>query len=84
LYTLHCINAAKIEYRYLDDYNSRYLKKENGVSKIMKLNNTERDYLFMLSSPLQDNVNHNFKILKGRYTELENTLSMSFPDEQEV
>ena len=50
----------------------------------MKLKNTERDYLFMLSSPLQYNVDHNFKILKRRYTELENTLSMSFPDEQEV
>ena len=83
-YTLHCINVAKIEYRYLEDYNSRYQKKEKGVFKLMKLKNTEQDYLFMLSSPLQYNVDHNFKILKRRYTELENTLSMSFPDEQEV
>ena len=83
-YTLHCINAAKIEYRYLDDYNSRYQKKEKGVFKLMKLNTTERDYLYMLNSPLQYNVDHNFKILKGRYTELENTLSMSFPDEHVI
>jgi hypothetical protein len=35
----------------------------------------------MSNSQLQHNINHNFKILKGRYTEHENKISMSFPDE---
>jgi hypothetical protein len=66
------------------DNNNRYVKNENGVSKIMKLNNTERDYLYMLNSNLQYNVDHNFKILKGRYNELEKIIYISFPDEQIV
>jgi hypothetical protein len=80
-YSLYHINIAHVEYKYLNNPNSRYLIKENGVSKIIKLNNTERDYLYMSNSQLQHNINHNFKILKGRYTEHENKISMSFPDE---
>jgi len=50
----------------------------------MKLNNTERDYLYMLNSNLQYNVHNNFKILKGRYNELEKIIYISFPGEQIV
>jgi hypothetical protein len=35
----------------------------------------------MLNIRLESVIKHNFDILKRRYTELENTLSMSFPDE---
>jgi len=80
-YSLDHIKSAHDEYKYLKKHDSRYVKTENGVLKTIKLNNAEQDYLYMSNFGVEDKINQKFKILKQGYTELENTLSMSFPDE---
>jgi hypothetical protein len=81
-YSLDHIEIAHAEYSYLTELDSRYIQRtENGISRLYKLNNAEKDYIYMLNIRLEPDIKHNFVILKRRYTELENTLSMSFPNE---
>lgn len=53
-----------------------------GFSKKLRLNNQQINYLELLKIILTyiNIIKHNFRILKGRYTEFDKILSISFPD----
>jgi hypothetical protein len=82
LFFYHLINITHEEYSYLNKPNNSYLTTERGVSKKIRLNNQEKNYLEMLKFILINinNIKHNFRILKGRYTEFDKILSTSFSD----
>jgi len=82
LFFFNLINITHAEYSYLNKPNNRYLTTERGFSKKVKLNNQQTNYLEMLKFILIyiNKIKHNFRIIKGRYTEFDKILSISFPD----
>ena len=82
MFFFNLINITHAEYSYLNKPNNRYLTTERGFSKKVKLNNQQTNYLEMLKFILIyiNKIKHNFRIIKGRYTEFDKILSISFPD----
>jgi hypothetical protein len=80
-YSLYYINIDKTEYGYLDNSNNHYITSESGISKKIKLKNTEKNYLDMSKLKKDDIIKKSFDILEKRYIEFKNTLSISFSDE---